>query len=470
MRTASINSIQNDPARAWAPFEPSRDRPWDLACVAHLHRRAAFAAPWSVLKRDESDGPAKSIERLLSGEATTGDGAPAAGFETSFDGMVALLAPSADLTQIQAEWLYRMIFTAHPLRERMTLFWHNHFATSNVKVQSPLLMYRQNSLLRNGALGDFKALLAGIGKDPAMLVWLDSTINKKARPNENYAREVMELFSLGRGHYTEKDIREAARAFTGWFVVRDQFVADARQHDDGEKTVLGQSGKWDGDDIPAILVGQRACAEFLCRKLVREFISDTLVASDALIAPLANSFREARYEIAVPVAMILRSNLFFDRAMRRQRVKSPVEFAVGTIRSLEILNPTVATTALADACSRMGQSLYVPPSVAGWDGGQGWISSTALLARANLALGLLADDSQPFGGRFKPRTLAGRYGLTAQAAAAGFFIDLLVQNGLASAARQQIEKAGGGSAGAGGDAALGEVVRLILTSPEYQLA
>ncbi len=133
----------------------------------------------------------------------------------------------------------------------MTLFWHNHFATSNVKVQSPSAHAPAEQPAALGALGDFKALVAGIGKDPAMLIWLDSTINKKARPNENYAREVMELFTLGRGHYTEKDIREAARAFTGWFVVRDRFVEDARQHDDGVKTVLGQTGRWDGDDIPA---------------------------------------------------------------------------------------------------------------------------------------------------------------------------------------------------------------------------
>ena len=152
--------------------------------------------------------------------------------------MTAQLGPSADLARIQAIWLYRMIFTPHPLRERMTLFWHNHFATSDAKVQNPGLMLRQNSLLRSQALGDFGALVSAIGKDPAMLIWLDSTINKKAKPNENYAREVMELFTLGRGHYTEKDIQEAARAFTGWFVVRDQFQEVPRQHDDGVKTVL----------------------------------------------------------------------------------------------------------------------------------------------------------------------------------------------------------------------------------------
>jgi uncharacterized protein (DUF1800 family) len=351
----------------------------------------------------------------------------------------------------------------------MTLFWHNHFATSNVKVQSPGLMQRQNSLLRANALGDFRALVSAVGKDPAMLIWLDSTINKKAKPNENYAREVMELFTLGRGRYTEKDIREAARAFTGWFVVRDQFQEDKRQHDDGMKTVLGHTGAWDGDDIPGILLAQPACAEFVCRKLFRQFVSDTTTPSDALVAPLAKAFRDSNYRIDVPVAMILRSNVFFDRSTRHSRVKSPVEFAVGTIRALEILNPTVQTPALEEACSRMGQSLYAPPSVAGWDGGQGWVSSTAMLARANLALGLLSDQNEALGGRCNPWALALKHGYSRRESAAGFFIDLLMQDGLLPRARQQIEKAAVNKSVAD-EAALGEVVRLILTSPEYQLA
>jgi uncharacterized protein (DUF1800 family) len=459
----------DDPARAWAPFEPGAARRWDRSCVAHLHRRAAFAAPWATLERDLRDGPAASVDRLLKGEGKSGDGTAAAEFESTLDSMASELAGSAELTQVQALWLYRMIFTPHPLRERMTLFWHNHFATSNTKVQSPALMQRQNGLLRAHALGDFRAMVSAIGKDPAMLIWLDSTINKKAKPNENYAREVMELFTLGRGRYTEKDIREAARAFTGWFVVRDQFQEDKRQHDGGVKTVLGQTGQWGGDDIPGILLAQPACAEFVCRKLFRQFVSDTIMPSDALIAPLAKAFRDAHYQIEVPVAMILRSSLFFDASVRRRRVKSPVEFAVGTIRALEILNPTVRTSELAEACSRMGQSLYAPPSVAGWDGGPGWISSTAMLARTNLALGVLSDQNDALGGRCNPQELAGKHGFSRRESAAGFLVDLLVQDGLELAARQPIDKAAADKT-VGDEAAVGEVVRLILTSPEYQLA
>ena len=323
--------------RAVADAAVGRLRP-SPTCIA----ARAFAPAGTSSSATSSAGPSESIDRLLKGEPKSADGTPAAELESTLAAMAAQLAPSADLARIQAIWLYRMIFTPHPLRERMTLFWHNHFATSNAKVQSPLLMQRQNDLLRAHALGDFRALVTAIGKDPAMLIWLDSTINRKAKPNENYAREVMELFTLGRGHYTEKDIQEAARAFTGWFVVRDQFEEVPRQHDDGPKTVLGQTGNWDGDDIPAILLKQPACAEFICRKLFRHFVSETEAPSDALIAPLAAAFRDSGYQIEKPVAMILRSNLFFDASIRRRRVKSPVEFAVGTIRALEILNPTVA--------------------------------------------------------------------------------------------------------------------------------
>jgi uncharacterized protein (DUF1800 family) len=459
----------DDPALAWAPFEPSSERPWDRSCVAHLHRRAGFAAPWAVLERDLRDGPGASVDRLLKGEPASGDGTSAPEFEASLDSVASELEGSADLTQAQAIWLYRMIFTPHPLRERMTLFWHNHFATSNVKVESPALLQRQNHLLRSHALGDFRAMVSAIGKDPAMLIWLDSTINKKAKPNENYAREVMELFTLGRGHYTEKDIREAARAFTGWFVVHDQFQEDRRQHDGGVKTILGQTGAWDGDDLPRILLAQPACAEFVCHKLFRQFVSDTAMPSAALITPLAKAFRDAAYQIHVPVAMILRSSLFFDPSVRRRRVKSPVEFAVGTIRALEILNPTVQTSELAEACGRMGESLYAPPSVAGWDGGPGWISSTALLARANLALGIVSDQNDALGGRCNPWALANKQGFSRRESAAGFFVDLLMPGGLESGARQAIDQAAT-KKNANDEAALGEVVRLLLTSPEYQLA
>jgi uncharacterized protein (DUF1800 family) len=468
MRTPSTKSLLDDPDRAWAPFRPDRSHPWDLDAVAHLHRRAEFAAPWTILQRDLKDGLEASVGRLLEGEPTAGDGSPASDFESFLGAMADRLGATADLEGLQAIWLYRMIFTPHPLRERMTLFWHNHFATSIAKVQSAALMQRQNDLFRAQALRDFRVLLQAIGKDPAMLIWLDSTVNKKAHPNENYAREVMELFSLGRGHYSEKDIQEAARAFTGWFVIRDQFAVVPRQHDDGPKTVLGRKGNWSGDDIPGILLDQSACAEWICRKLFRYFVSESHSPSEALLAPLARAFRESGYQVRVPVAMILRSSLFFDPAVRRRRVKSPVEFAVGTVRSLEVLKPTVAPAALAKSCVQMGQSLYAPPSVAGWEWGRAWINSTTLLARANLVLALLGDDDA-IGRRLDPAKLAARNGFRKQADAARFLLDLLVPGPLDAAVKDPIMKALSAKA-ADGEAALRDAARRILNLPEYQLA
>ena len=453
-------SILDDPARAWARFEPNDQELWDLARVAHLHRRAGFAASWPILQRDLRDGPGASVDRLLSGEETSTDGKPASEIEEMADAMARQLAPAAALTRLQAIWLYRMIFTAFPLRERMTLFWHNHFATSQAKVQNAGLMQRQNGLFRTHALGDFRQLLAEVGKDPAMLIWLDSTANRKARPNENYAREVMELFTLGRGRYSEKDVQEAARAFTGWFVVRDRFKADPAQHDSGTKTILGRAGTFDGDDVPEILLAQPACAEFIAEKLYRHFVNEVDPAPKILIAPLAAKFRESGYQVRVPMEIILRSNVFFDSSVRRKRVKSPVEYAVGAVRALEVVKPTVRADALAEAVSRMGQGLYAPPSVAGWDGGPAWANSTTMLARTNLALALLASDDPSFGKRLDPASLAPRHGFTGGHDSARFFTDLLVQDAFDPPVRERIAAAK--------DAR--EAATLVLSSPEYQLA
>ena len=444
-----------DPARAWAPYAPSPGDPWDRPRVAHLHRRAGFAAPWDVLERDLKDGPDASVDRLLAGEPATRDGTPAAAFAAQFDAIAGRLGASGSLTRLQGIWLRRMIDTPHPLLERLTLFWHDHFATSFAKVNSTALMQRQNAGLRRHALGDFGALLGEMARDPAMLVWLDSATNRKAHPNENYAREVMELFALGRGRYTEKDVQEAARAFTGGFIRDDRFVEVPAQHDDGEKTILGRTGRFRGADVTGILLDQPACAEFLAGKLFRHFVSEVDEPSPALLAPVADAFRRSGYDVRVPVRLILRSRLFHDPAMRRRRVKSPVEFAVGTIRALEVVRPTVAADALADACTRMGQSLYAPPSVAGWDGGPAWINTTTTLARTNFALALLSDTDAPFGKRLDPKALAERHRADD---VAWFYVELLVQDALDEPVRRKVK----GSAK--------EVATLVLSAPEYQLS
>ena len=459
----------DDPAWAWAPFEPAAGRKWDLPCVAHLHRRAGFAAPWPILERDLRDGPSATLERLLYGEQKSGDGTPAAEFESTLDEMAAQLAPSADLTRIQAIWLYRMIFTPHPLRERMTLFWHNHFATSNVKVQSPLLMQRQNDLLRAQALGDFRALLTAIGKDPAMLIWLDSTINRKAKPNENYAREVMELFTLGRGHYTEKDIQEAARAFTGWFVrsgpVRGG-AAPARRRVEIRAGTDRQLDRRRHSRHPARAARVRRVHLPQAVPPLRERDADAVRPADRAAGPCLP-------RLGLPDRKARRDDLALEPFLRPEHPpaarEEPGRVCRGDDPALEILNPTVQTSALAEACGRMGQSLYAPPSVAGWDGGPGWINSTAMLARANLALGLLSDQNDALGERCNPWLLATQRGFGRRDASPVSSSICWLKVGLEPKAREQIEKAATAKK-ASDEAAAREVVRLILTSPEYQLA
>lgn len=469
MFAKTLHCLYADPSRAWEPFDSGPADHWDRSRVAHLHRRAGFAASWSVLERDRKDGPEASIDRLLNGEPTTADGEPASAFASFHDTMSARLAAGGEIRPLQAAWLYRMIFSPHPLRERMTLFWHDHFATSNAKVKNPVLLRRQNDLLRRYALGDFRALLKAMARDPAMLQWLDAASNRKAHPNENYAREVMELFTLGRGHYTEKDIQEAARALTGSFVRSDEYHLVESEHDEGTKTILGRTGNFDGDALADILLEQPACADFLARKLYQQFINEVDDPSDELIAPLAEELRSTGYDIAATVRMILRSRLFHDPATRRKRVKGPVELAVGTVRALEVLDPTVSTEALAEFCEQMGQALFAPPSVAGWDQGTAWINTTTSLARSNLALALLSDDNDRLGQRLDPRALADRHGADSPEEVTGFYMDLLVQDAFDEGVRRRIISAARAKKGGPGAAAR-EAAALVLTSPEYQLA
>src|SRR5262249_37627222 len=223
-----------DPAAAWQPWQPTPADPWSRKWAAHLYRRAGFGPSRNDLIEAERLGTTGTIELLLSGRPQNEEVV-----KTLNDiGRVAAARDDGG-EQIRGWWLYAMFQGGHPLREKMTLFWHNHFATSMVKVQSPEMMFRQNGLLRSHALGKFGPFLQDISRDGAMLVWLDSNSNVKGKPNENYAREVMELFSLGVGNYTEKDIREAARAFTGWQAHGGKYRFEARLHDDGQKTVLG---------------------------------------------------------------------------------------------------------------------------------------------------------------------------------------------------------------------------------------
>ncbi|MDR3391921.1 MAG: DUF1800 domain-containing protein [Sulfuriferula sp.] len=281
--------------------------------------------------------------------------------------------------QLRARWMQEMVATPSPLTEHMTLFWHNHFVSSIQKVKSPALMLAQNQLLRRDALGNFGDMLHAVAKDPAMIIYLDNLQNRKAQPNENFAREVMELFTLGIGNYTEQDVREAARAFTGWSLDRDTgaFLNRPFQHDNGIKTVLGQTGNFNGDDVLDILLQQPATAEWVTQKLWRDLISDH--PDPAEIKRLAAIFRDQHYEIRPLLRAILLSDAFWAPQNRGNLVKSPVELLVGSVRQLNIhqLDPRI----LALTSRQLEQDLFAPPNVKGWPGGDSWINSTTLLNR-----------------------------------------------------------------------------------------
>jgi uncharacterized protein (DUF1800 family) len=289
--------------------------------------------------------------------------------------------------QLKGWWYQQMIMTPSPLAEHMTLFWHNHFTSAFDKVRWPVYMYRQNILLRQDALGNFRDLLTAIAKDPAMVLYLDTQSNHKGQPNENFARELMELFTLGEGHYSEKDIQEAARAFTGWQVdmKTGTFVVRPRQHDDGEKQFLGHTGYFTGDDILSIILEQPRTAEFITEKLWREFISPD--PDPAEVKRLAAIFRSGNYEIRPLIRALFLSPAFRDPKNRGVLTKSPVDLIVGTIRTFQV--PIDDVQPLVVAGRSMGMDIFDPPNVKGWPGGQSWISTYTLLTRRQFLARLL---------------------------------------------------------------------------------
>lgn len=276
-------------------------------------------------------------------------------------------------------WVEEMITTDQPLVERMTLFWHGHFTSSLIKVRYPSSLFRQNALFRREALGNYSSLLRAVARDPAMLIYLDGRGSVARQPNENFARELLELFTLGEGRYGEADIKAAARAFTGWSVDREsgRFVVHPDRHDDGQKTFLGKSGRFGGDEILTILLAQPRTAEMIVEKLWREFVS--LKPDPAEVVRLAVGFRRSGYEIKPLMRALFLSPAFRDPANRAALIKSPVDLIIGSVRVLGL--PVPEKTGLVRMLQGLGQVPFDPPNVKGWAGGESWISTYTLLLR-----------------------------------------------------------------------------------------
>ena len=392
-------------------LKPLAKEGWNYETAAHLLNRAGFGGPPDEIARLTDLGHDAALSSLLDYEKIP-DTTPAPAWATPdltrADRQRAMqaMAPDARKQAQQAEqrtlaqqiielrgwWLNRMAKGPRPFQEKMVLFWHGHFATSFEKVRDAYYMWRQNELFRRLATDNWLRLLTEAGKDPAMLIWLDQAQSRKEHPNENYAREVMELFSLGEGHYTEKDITEAARALTGWSLDRttEQFIFRPAFHDNGQKTVLGLTGNLTGEDVMAQIVRQPQAARFITAKIWNFFAGQ--MPSHELNDALALTFSGDGGNFKPFLRVMFRSEEFYDEAILRNQVKSPVQWLVGAVRALECDLPP-ATTAAALIRS-MGQDLFAPPNVKGWDGGMSWITTNTLLTRYNDAATIVQGTTQ----------------------------------------------------------------------------
>ncbi|MEZ6065059.1 MAG: DUF1800 domain-containing protein [Planctomycetaceae bacterium] len=384
MPSLDLNTVDSD--WAWRPFEPDAQHPWTPALAAHLYRRAGFAPSPAELDAALKSRPGDLVAAMF-------ERSEPVDFEAQMDELGRATSATGDTSKLPAWWCYRLLATPDPLREKATLFWHGHFATSAAKVTDPELMLAHFRILRSHALGDFNALAQQMARDPAMLLWLDSATNRKAHPNENFARELMELFCLGEGNYSETDIRELARCFTGWEVRNKAFRFNRFQHDAGTKSFLGHSGECTGEQGVDVVLAQSACPEFLVRKLIRYYLCDEPQPPDDLIAPLAEQLRDDDLHVANVLRRILSSNLFFSAHSVARQVRSPVDLVVGLLRALDA---TTNNYRLAEGLERLGQRLFFPPNVKGWDGGRAWINSSTLIARANLIRQLLFAEETRF--------------------------------------------------------------------------
>jgi uncharacterized protein (DUF1800 family) len=367
----------------------------------HLLNRTSFAAQTSEIDDYAKLTREQAVDRLL-GETRRTAAYPAPAWTATYERVY-----KPDMTQeqrmqanrrelvergleLRTWWVAEMLSTPSPLTEKMTLFWHNHFATSQQKVRSANLMYRQNVMLRRYATGNFGAMLREVSKDPAMLIYLDGAQNRKGAPNENFAREVMELFTLGEGNYSEQDIKEVARAFTGWSIDADagEFRFRRPIHDDGNKLVLGREGRFNGDDVITMLLQQPATGEFIVSKLWREFVSPE--PDVATVKQLAATWRAANYEIKPLLRAMFLSDAFWAPANRGVLVKSPVDLVVGALRQFRFSVEDPAPFAVI--LRQLGQDLFNPPNVKGWPVGDAWLNTTTLLARKGFLNRLFRAD------------------------------------------------------------------------------
>jgi uncharacterized protein (DUF1800 family) len=400
--TASVQS------RVLAPLPGEK---WNQADTAHLLNRAAFGGTPEEIRTTYKKGLAVALRDLIDFRDDDAHVEPPAWAHPRNIRAVRMqlkmakeqgqdfqqkirqvqMAEGENIIDLRHWWLERMMNGPAPLLEKMTLFWHGHFATSVQKVKDAYWMWLQNDTLRRNAFGNFAALVKAISRDPAMMIYLDLRQNREEHPNENWARELMELFTVGIGNYTEDDVRASARAFTGYRIdsTTQQFRFVPFQQDKTNKKFMGRSGALNGDDIIDILVSKPACAQFIGRKLWRFFVEDD--PPQQVVDAVAESIRSHNYQIRPVLREIFSSAEFYSERVKRTQIKSPVQYIVQTSKLLgtKLPSPMVAQNAMR----QMGQVLFAPPNVKGWDGGKAWITTSTLLFRYNFANYLINGDA-----------------------------------------------------------------------------
>ncbi len=364
---------------ALLPYRPDVDGPFGAQQAGHAVRRIQFGGPISLRHEVEAWGPVRASVELTRLDADTRD-------HRALLEALDMLAGVEDLTTAQSIWLTRMLRSPRPFEEKLAVFWHGHFATSVTKVQRTRLMVEQVDTLRRLGPGDFGTLAKAVSRDPAMILWLDGNTNRRHQPNENYARELLELFCLGHGNYSERDVLEAARALSGWHESAGRFRFIAAEHDGGAKTVLGRSGSLGGDDVVEACLDHPACARWIASRLLRFFVHPEPGAT--LIDAAADLYRAEGHDTLAFLRTVFASRAFYAPRAYRALIKSPVELAVGAGRTF---TTPLETKALAARLESLGQSLYSPPSVKGWDGGQTWLNTATLIGRLQLAATITAS-------------------------------------------------------------------------------
>lgn len=460
----------------------------DIALMAHLMRRAGFGASREELEARAANGYDATVEELLNPED---HGCERADEATLYRYQPGALLPGGMPPMGNVNWMFHLVNTNRPLEEKMALFWHHVFATGNSKVDNYDQLLIQIGMFRDMGMGNYRDLLVALAKDPSMIYWLDNNENHKTAVNENWGRELLELFSMGQGNYTEVDVREASRAFTGWTFETKiprlpygrfpwHFKYLAEDHDETDKTFLGETGNFNGDDIIDIVVKQPACHKFIARHLYNFFVADEpqVPAWDieeprnpAAIEEMMTSFRESGYEMKAMLRTIFMSDWF--KEARFEKIKSPAELVVSTLRTVggeEMPRPNYGEE-VAMQPTYMGQDLLNPPSVEGWHTGAEWINSGSLMARINYAADMYGDASRP-GVQDIIARLKAKGTMTPEALVEGC-LDLMGPLEVGAETLEELM----GQAQSGGDLSwdaadaeqrVGEMLQLIVAMREYQ--